>query len=287
MPIFRAHELHAFLERLGRSAKRSLSQNFLIDGNIARKIIETLHPEEGDTILEIGPGPGVLTEILLSGVPQPVSHVIAIEKDGQFAQELSRFQALQGPSLHVFEGDALELSIQEILSRYLPSGKKAKLVSNLPYHLTTPILEKIIPQWQIFSSVTVMVQHEVGKKIVAAPATKEYSFLSLFHAYHTDKVQYSFFVPKGCFSPSPNVDSCIVHMTLRNTPLLPPDKEEQFFQIVQKAFSMRRKTIRHSLKASGYTAIDTALHAAQFSQTVRPEELSLPDWLRLYQCMDH
>ncbi len=291
MPIFRPNELIAFLDRLGRGAKRTLSQNFLIDGNIARNIVEKAAPQADDTILEIGPGPGVITEFFFGGEASPIfpiKQVLAIEKDDQFAHELARFSGNTRASLHVFHEDALTFSFEEIIPKYVPDwqSKPVKLISNLPYHLTTPLLEKILAiRGGLISSVTVMVQHEVGKKITAH--ARKGSYLALFHAYYTEEIEYAFFVPRTCFMPQPNVDSCVIHMKMRQKPLLSREEEVCFFKMIKQAFLSKRKTLSHSLRSfeSSNMTISDALSHISLSKSVRPEELSLDNWLQLFDCI--
>ena len=171
MPIYKPTELMAFLGSLGINPKKALSQNVLIDGNIIRKIVQTANVQPQDTVLEIGPGPGSLTEALLDAG----ANVIAVEKDQTLAKALERFN--QG-SLKVFEQDILEFSFSDHLPK--ENSKKTKVIANLPYHLTTPILVFLIQENHYFSSLTLMVQEEVARRFTAKPGTKDYSSFTLF-----------------------------------------------------------------------------------------------------------
>ncbi len=135
MPIYKPTELRLFLSELGIFPRKGLSQNFLIDGNIIRKIIQAAHVEKDDIVLEIGPGPGSLTQALL----EAGAIVIAVEKDRLLSEALDRLQTPTG-QLHVFNDDIMEFPILEVLSKHLQENQKAKVIANLPYHLTTPIL---------------------------------------------------------------------------------------------------------------------------------------------------
>jgi 16S rRNA (adenine1518-N6/adenine1519-N6)-dimethyltransferase len=271
MSIFRPTELRAFLEELGISAKKSLSQNFLIDGNILDKICALAEIEPGDQVLEIGPGPGALTEALL----KRGAHVTAIEMDSIFATHLKRL----GNNLNVIEGDFLTLPLEPLLTT---KSKRFKVVANLPYQITTPILAKLAPMHALISSITAMVQKEVAKRFVAKPNTQDYSSFTLFLEYY-GKTVYGFTVEPTCFYPRPNVQSAVCRIDLFPPPSPPSDT---FFQLTRTAFQQRRKMLRASLKTL-FTAekIESALEALHLKPTTRPEELSLQDFIALFYAL--
>ncbi|MBS0630095.1 MAG: ribosomal RNA small subunit methyltransferase A [Verrucomicrobia bacterium] len=259
MPIYRPSELH----QLGVRAKKALSQNFLIDHNILEKICTAASIQEGDQILEIGPGPGALTECLL----KKGAFVYAVEKDRELAEKLTRFDS---KNLKVFCDDALTFPIND-----LPSG--IKVVANLPYHITTPVITRFIDQYPKISSLTVMVQKEVGQRMVAKENTPMYSSFTLFlNAYSTPR--YCFTVKPNSFYPAPSVHSCVVHLPLKPFPF--SFSPEEFFAMTRKAFGQRRKMLRSSLR--DIEGIDEALKALSF-ETVRPQELSLADFGALFE----
>lgn len=269
MPLYQPSELRAFLEEIGAAPKKSLSQNFLIDGNIVRKMMTLGEIKPGDSVLEIGPGPGVLTEELLS----QQCRVFAIEKDRKFAHALSRLQTLDH-RLHITEGDALKTPLD-----FLPNS--TKIVANLPYQITTPLLSRFLPDHQRFSSITVMVQKEYAQRVLAEVGTKNYSSLSLFVQFYSIPA-YGFTVEKTCFYPPPKVQSSVIQFILKIPP--PVSSEEAFFTMTRRAFQQRRKMVRSSLKTH-YTlsSIDRGLEKAGKNHQVRPEELSLADFLTLFQ----
>jgi 16S rRNA (adenine1518-N6/adenine1519-N6)-dimethyltransferase len=230
----------------------------LIDGNIIRKICQTAHVSPEDHVLEIGPGPGALTEALLAAG----ARVTAIEKDRAFAQALARLQTPDS-RLEVVHGDALKAP--------LAGGK---VIANLPYHITTPLLERLLPRSDLFSTLTLMVQKEVAERMRAQAGTKEYSSFTLFLATYVEKIT-AFPVPRTCFYPSPRVDSAVVHLTLRTRPLsLPP----RFFDAIHLAFQQRRKMLRSTLSQ---WPVATRLEELGLSPHARPEELTLSDWIAL------
>lgn len=263
-------ELTAFLERIGRRPNRSLSQNFLIDENVAWKIVRTAAVAPGDAVLEIGPGPGALTSILL----EAGAKVFAVEKDPVLAPELNRFQT-PDERLVAFEADFLKFDFSK-----LPAP--LKVVANLPYHITTPILEQLLEHRNLFSALILMVQSELADRMAATAGSEDFSSLSLFLQFHTTLLS-SFKVSASCFFPKPKVDSKVVHLALRTPPLA---DSAPFFAVVRRAFQQRRKMIRVSLH-SLYPAdlVERALFAADAKPDARPEALSLDQWLTFYRCL--
>jgi 16S rRNA (adenine1518-N6/adenine1519-N6)-dimethyltransferase len=281
MPIYKPSELRLFLDQLGISPKKRLSQNFLIDGNIIRKIVAVsdVHPE--DTILEIGPGPGSLTQALL----ETGAHVLAVEKDAVLAQALDRLQT-STQQLTIFCHDILTFPLQEQVLRLTKQGQKTKVIANLPYHLTTPILTRLIPLRQLFTSLTVMVQEEVAKRMTAQPGTAEYSSFTIFLRFYTQP-HYAFTVSHNCFYPAPKVNSAIVVLKLREPPLVGEDVTT-FFQLTRTAFEHRRKMLRASLRTLfPPQTIEEALESMGQNPLARPEILSLEHFLQLHALLYH
>lgn len=259
-------ELIAFLKEHDRHLKKSLGQNFLIDENILRKIIHSASIQPNDTVLEIGPGAGALTSLLLEK-----AKVIAVEKDDFFADKLKRLSG----NLTVYQQDILKFDLS-----VLP--KNVKVVANLPYNITTPILSSLIEHHEHFDSLVIMVQKEVGERITAKPKSKAYGSLSIFLQFYSD-VSYEFTVSRNCFLPKPKIDSAIIKLTLKTPPLKDP---APFFKVVRKAFEKRRKMLSSSLKEFlTKEEIENALKALQLNPKARPEDLSLDQWLRFYQAI--
>lgn len=272
MPIYKPKELHAFLDSLEAFPKKRLSQNFLIDGNIVRKIIDTAKITEDDFIFEIGPGPGALTEAVLS----TGAHILAVEKDPIFAEHLQRFDK---------EEAQLKVICDDVLNVQLPKmKKKIKILGNLPYNITTPILTKFLESYHSkIESLTFMVQDEVAQRTVAQPKTPEYSALTVFLHFYAD-VEYAFKVTKNCFYPIPSVDSAII--SIRPKTIAEGVDPEAFFTMTRKAFQMRRKTLKKSLKGLySEDAIQQALDANELSSFTRPEELSIDQFIAFYKVL--
>ncbi len=267
MSVSSPTELLAFLQSLGVEPKKSLSQNFLIDKNIIKKIAAAAAVSEKDTILEIGAGPGALTEELLALKAQ----VVAVEKDRTYAEHLLRF-----PGLKVFEGDIRDFSLDS-----LKGDKKAKVVANLPYHLTSPILGLLLPRVDLFSTLTLMVQKEVALRMLAKPNTPDYSALTVFINFYTTP-HYDFTVSRNCFYPAPKVDSSVVTLNLKES--VQNFATLDFFAFVKTAFQQKRKMLRGSLKSYAPSKeIEDSLKACGTLPTARPEDLDLEKWIALFK----
>jgi 16S rRNA (adenine1518-N6/adenine1519-N6)-dimethyltransferase len=280
MAIYKPSELHAFLNTLGIAPKKGLSQNFLIDGNIIRKIVKAADVQPGDLVLEIGPGPGSLTQALL----EAQAHVIAVEKDATLAIALER---LKGPNhqLEVFCDDILTFPLEATLAPYLAQGKKIKVIANLPYHLTTPIIAQLIVKNSLFSSLVIMVQEEVARRFIGKPGTKEYGSFTVFLDFYSQP-SYAFFVSRHCFYPPPSVDSAVVALHLKETIPLLPQEASTFFEMTRTAFEHRRKMLRSSLRSLfDPLFISEALMKIGQDPLARPEKLSLNDFLELYHSL--
>jgi 16S rRNA (adenine1518-N6/adenine1519-N6)-dimethyltransferase len=264
------------LKEEGIVPKKSLSQNFLIDQNIRNKIVEYAHIQENDPILEIGPGLGFLTEGLLGKKAQ----VLAIEKDKTLVPKLK--ELFPFPHLTVIEADFLKTDLEELLKKNFSLNKKIKVVANLPYQILTPIIVKLLENHVYFSHLILMVQKEVAERIVSEPHSKTYGAFSVFVQFYT-KPKIAFNVPAGCFHPKPKVESAIIDLEIQKPPL---DHPEKFHEFVRRAFQQRRKKLTSSLKALySKDQIVGSLNALSLSCNTRPENLSLKDWVSLYQLL--
>ncbi|MCE5295173.1 MAG: 16S rRNA (adenine(1518)-N(6)/adenine(1519)-N(6))-dimethyltransferase RsmA [Chlamydiales bacterium] len=264
MARFRPSELQEYLRSIGAKPEKGMSQNFLIDGNILDKIIALADVQSDDVVVEIGPGPGALTERLLETGCQ----VVAIEKDPIFAKALA---SLDNPRLTVHTADVLEFDLNGF--------SNAKVVANLPYNITTPILQKILPMQEVFTSVTVMVQEEVARRLCFDCAVKDFVAFTLFLQYYS-KPQYGFTVSPQCFFPAPRVHSSVIRLNLEKR--FQAEDEAFFFDLINTAFSQRRKMIKATLKAKvDVHKIEEALLKIGKPITARPEELTLEEWVSL------
>ena len=269
--MYRPSDLRAFLQGKGIKPKKGLSQNFLIDGNIIQKIIRTAQVNPNDLIIEIGPGPGALTQALL----EAGAHVIAIEKDRSLADDLKRLQT-QDQRLTILCEDALLISLEGLLQK-----KTAKIVANLPYQITTPLLTTLLPLYPAITSITVMVQKEFADRLKAKPHSEEYSSITLFLEFYAHLSSH-FTVNPSCFYPKPSVHSSVIHCALHKPPL-PEEKIASFFELTRTAFQQRRKMIKVSCKKLAPSLlIENALSQLNLPITARPEELSLSHFLDLF-----
>ncbi len=278
MPLYKPSELRQFLNELGASPQKKLSQNFLLDGNIINKIVKLAEVSAGDIVLEIGPGPGALTEALLA----KGAKVIAVEKDHAFAEALKRLDS-EGGRLYVLSADFMDVNVQDIIQSYA-EGKKVKVIANLPYHLTTPIMTGLIPMHDQISSIIVMVQEEVARRFVAEPGGKTYGAITLFLNFYSQP-QYGFRVSKNCFYPKPSVESAVLKFDLHPEPK--GINPEDFFAVTREAFCHRRKMLHKALERVIDPQItQQALISIGKRVETRPEELSLEDFIALYKTIE-
>lgn len=276
MQVYKPSELIAYIREIGISPKKSLSQNFLIDGNIIRKIVAIADLKPNDIVVEIGSGPGALTEALL----ETGAKVLAIEKDEVLAEALKRLQSKHN-NLEIYCNDILSIDLESLVSSHLTKQQsRAKVIANLPYHLTSPIMTHLIPMHHLFSTLVVMVQEEVARRFVAKPRTKEYSSLTVFLKFYSTP-KYSFKVSSNCFFPKPNVESAVAKFILKQ-----PEKVsniEKFFLMTRTAFGQRRKMLKTSLKRLYEPVkVQEALLKMEKSPQSRPEELTVDEFIALY-----
>jgi 16S rRNA (adenine1518-N6/adenine1519-N6)-dimethyltransferase len=273
MALYKPAELKAFLKELGISPQRHLSQNFLIDRNIRDKILNLAQIKSGDRVFEIGPGPGVLTEALI----EKGAELLAVEKDRALAQALKRFDFHQ-----LIESDILDLDLEKLCKDHKKDQDKISIISNLPYHLSSPILTRILPLELHVKSLTLMLQDEFAKRLLSPKDCKSYSSLTLFTQLYGTITQ-SFKVSKSCFYPIPKVDSRVIHIVL-NTPPYPKEHCLSLTKFIHLCFRMRRKTIQTILK-SNFPDQDISLILASIhmDKKLRPENLNLDDFWKLFQ----
>ncbi len=276
MNMYRPTDLQAFLKEWGLHAKKGLSQNFLIDGNIIAKIASAADVQPDDFVIEVGPGPGALTQALLARG----ARVLAIEMDPIFAKALERLQTPDG-RLEVICQDILDFPLADALAAR--KVKTCKVVANLPYHITTPILTLMLPLYPQIASLTIMVQKEFADRMQAVKSTPEYSSFTLFLEFYAS-VEKSFVVSPNCFYPRPRVHSSVVHCKL-HPPLL-SEGIDGFFLLTRSAFGQRRKMLRASLKEIyGSEKVENALEKMGKIKTERPEQLSIEEFILLYHSL--
>ena len=262
-------QVRTILRERGMSVRKKYGQNFLIDKNIVDKILRTSMIGSNDTVIEIGPGLGALTE----GLSNRAKRVIAYEIDAGLSAYLTEhFAGVSHVAIHQ----------QDILEVTLSVPEPIKVISNLPYYITTPILFRLLEGQQPITSITVMMQKEVAERLVATPRTKQYNALSVILQFLAE-VKIEFFVPKTCFYPVPEVDSAVVSIALKRQ----HDQADvaPFIQFVKHAFHQRRKTMLNNLTSMYHwkkSDVETVLEQHGFSPSVRAEELSLNEFIQLY-----
>ena len=269
------------LEKYGIRARKKYGQNFLIDANIVRSIVDAAQITKEDCVLEIGPGIGSMTQLLSEAAGQ----VICVEIDESLRPVLA--ETLEDcDNVRILWQDILKTDLQAVCREYNDT-KPLKVVANLPYYVTTPILMHLLEQKNVFSSITVMVQKEVADRIRSGPGSKEYGALSLAVQYFA-RPEAVLTVPPSCFIPRPSVDSCVLCLTAYGEPPVKCD-EKVMFALIRAAFNQRRKTLANAV-SHGYSLggrqltreeVTAALEEAGLSPTVRGEALSLEQFAAL------
>ncbi|WP_077623890.1 16S rRNA (adenine(1518)-N(6)/adenine(1519)-N(6))-dimethyltransferase RsmA [Sediminibacillus massiliensis] len=268
------------LNKYGFSFKKSLGQNFLIDVNTLRNIIEQAGIDEHTGTMEIGPGMGALTEQLAIYSEK----VVAFEIDQRLIPILE--DTLDSyTNVTIINEDILKADIRKVMKENFKEGQRVKVVANLPYYITTPILMKLLMDRLPVDSFTVMIQKEVADRMAAQPNTKSYGSLSIAVQYYT-QAKVTINVPKTVFMPQPNVDSSVLHLELREEPPVEVRNEEFFFDLVQGCFGQRRKTLRNNLiryfkDTLSKEIIEEILEKAEIDGTRRGESLTMEEFADL------
>lgn len=277
----------ALLNQYGFDFKKSLGQNFLIDVNIINKIIDASNIDKSTGIIEVGPGMGSLTEQLAKHAKK----VMSFEIDHRLIPVLKETLAPYD-NVTIINEDILKADIASAVSEHLNDCDKIMVVANLPYYITTPILLNLMQQDIPIDGYVVMMQKEVGERLNAEVGTKAYGSLSIVTQYYTETSKV-LTVPKTVFMPPPNVDSIVVKLMQRETPLVDVDDEEAFFKLAKAAFAQRRKTINNNYQnffrdgKQHKESILNWLEKAGIDPRRRGETLSIQDFAMLYKEMDN
>lgn len=253
-------------------ASKKLGQNFLVDSSIVRGIVEAAEIEEGDRVLEIGPGIGTLTQ----GLAEAGAQVTAVELDKKLPAVLA--ETLAGyDNVRIVPGDILKVNIPELM------GEGAfKVAANLPYYITTPILMTLLERHLPITTMVTMVQKEVAERMTAKPGSKTYGALSVAVQYYTQP-EIVLDVPPKSFIPAPEVDSVVIACRVRTEPAVKVKDEKRFFRVVRAAFGQRRKTLFNALKGAGFLKdeVRLAMEQAGIAAERRGETLSLQEFAAL------
>lgn len=269
------------LKKYGFSFKKSLGQNFLIDTNILRRIVDFAELTAESGAIEIGPGIGALTEQLA----KVSKKVTAFEIDQRLlpilADTLSPYE-----HVNIIHEDILKADVKKVMEEEFAGIEDVMVVANLPYYVTTPIIMKLLSEDLPIRGIVCMLQKEVADRIAAKPSTKEYGSLSIAIQYYTN-AETVMIVPKTVFMPQPNVDSAVIRLTKRKTPLVEVKDEAFFFTVTRASFAQRRKTILNNLTSqlpdgkARKEEILGALESAGIEPSRRGETLSIPEFAAL------
>ena len=265
------------LNKYNISASKSLGQNFLINDEVIEKIVESANISNEDLIIEIGPGLGTLTKRLL----EKAKKVIAIELDKRMISILQERFSLYD-NFKLINDDILKVNLNEIIQNE-KDIKEVKIVANLPYYITTPIIMKLLEDKLTLKSITVMVQKEVAKRLTSNPGSKQAGAITYAVNYYCEPEEIVL-VPNSSFIPEPEVESEVIKLNLRNNPPVKIRSEEVFFKLIKASFMQRRKTLVNGITNSGLMSkeeIKTLLKKVNLPENVRGEVLTMQDFAKL------
>jgi len=271
----------AIMNAYGLRVKKSLGQNFLTDQNVLHNIVATADIGPEDNVIEIGPGIGALTEYLARAAHQ----VLAFEIDDRLLPILDETLA-DYDNVEIINQDILKVELPAMIAEHLDADRPLKLVANLPYYITTPILMSVLAGRVTFDNIVVMMQKEVADRLAAEPGTKAYGALTIAVQYRM-AAELAMIVPRTVFVPSPNVDSAIVKLTALPERTHVPFDEAEFFKVVKAGFAHRRKNLWNNMQSlfgkqpEVKTAIQTALDAAGIDPKIRAERLTVDEFITL------
>lgn len=269
----------AIIQKYNFFFKKNFGQNFLIDTTVLDRIVASAEITKEDCVLEVGPGIGSLTQVLA----EAAGKVIAVEIDKKLIPILE--DTLQGyDNIEILNEDILKLNLEELI-KLKNAGKPIKVVANLPYYITTPIVMGLLERKLPVESITIMIQKEVADRMQAKPSTKDYGALSLAVQYYCEPKIVAV-VPAHCFMPQPNVDSSVIQLKVLERPNVEVVDEALLFKLIKIGFSQRRKTLMNCMNNSSdlqlsKEAIVGAIVEAGFDERIRGEALSLTDFAKL------
>jgi 16S rRNA (adenine1518-N6/adenine1519-N6)-dimethyltransferase len=263
------------LKEYGLVAKKRWGQHFLIDPNILNKVVRTAEVGKEDVVLEVGPGLGEMTLALA----RQAKKVIAIEIDSKLVAILEK-KMKDHSNVEVVKSDILKVDFDQFLKR---EANPIKVVANLPYQISTPLLFRFVESKEVFSTFTLMLQREVAERMVASPGRKEYGPLSIFIQLFFD-LSIRFFIKPSAFFPPPKVDSALVHMIWKEEPMIESNDEEWFKRVVKACFGYRRKTLVNALKHSELIlpeSMESKMKGIGIDPRRRPETLTIQEFATL------
>lgn len=270
-----AYKTKKIVEKYGFSFKKNFGQNFLVDERVLGKIVSSAEISKDDVVIEVGPGIGTLTQALA----KEAYKVVAVEIDTTLVPILGELLS-DFDNIEIINEDILKVDVNAIAEKY--PDKKIKMVANLPYYITTPIIMNVLENHIPVESITVMIQKEVAYRMKAQPSTKDYGSLSLAVQYYCEHYLVAN-VPQNCFMPRPNVDSAVIKLTVMDKPKVQVNNEKFMFEFIKAAFSQRRKTLVNCIFSSGLLTlskdeIGKMLNGLGYDERVRGESLTLEDY---------
>ena len=270
-----AYKTKKIVEKYGFSFKKNFGQNFLVDERVLGKIVSSAEISKDDVVIEVGPGIGTLTQALA----KEAYKVVAVEIDTTLVPILGELLS-DFDNIEIINEDILKVDVNAIAEKY--PDKKIKMVANLPYYITTPIIMNVLENHIPVESITVMIQKEVAYRMKAQPSTKDYGSLSLAVQYYCEPYLVAN-VPQNCFMPRPNVDSAVIKLTVMDKPKVQVNNEKFMFEFIKAAFSQRRKTLVNCIFSSGLLTlskdeIGKMLNGLGYDERVRGESLTLEDY---------
>lgn len=269
------------LEHYHLRTRKKLGQHYLTDPHVLGKILQVSDLSPADFVLEIGPGIGAVTQALAG----KAGHVCAVELDAALVPVLRDiFENAHHVEIH--HGDILKIDINALLEPY--ADLVPKVVANLPYYVTTPVLMHLLESALPFKTITVMVQREVAERMAAEPGSKDYGSLSLAVRYYADTF-IAAYVPPNCFTPRPHVDSAVIHLNVLPQPRYSVDKQ-RLFEVIHAAFSQRRKTLVNCITAQRWNTLSkedlaNVLRQCGYSENIRGETLNLEQMANLTEAL--
>lgn len=270
-----AYKTKKIVEKYGFSFKKNFGQNFLVDERVLGKIVSSAEISKDDVVIEVGPGIGTLTQALA----KEAYKVVAVEIDTTLVPILGELLS-DFDNIEIINEDILKVDVNAIAEKY--PDKKIKMVANLPYYITTPIIMNVLENHIPVESITVMIQKEVAYRMKAQPSTKDYGSLSIAVQYYCEPYLVAN-VPQNCFMPRPNVDSAVIKLTVMDKPKVQVNNEKFMFEFIKAAFSQRRKTLVNCIFSSGLLTlskdeIGKMLNGLGYDERVRGESLTLEDY---------
>lgn len=274
-------ETRFIMKKYNIRANKNLGQNFLINEEVVKNIVGCSNIEKEDLVIEIGPGLGTLTKYLL----EKAGKVICIELDTKMLQILKDRFSLYN-NFELINNDVLKVDLKNIIKKEKEEGKikNVKIVANLPYYITTPIIMKLLEEELELESITVMIQKEVADRLIATPGEKNTGAITYSVYYYADS-EAIMEVPNSSFIPEPEVTSKVIKLNIRKEPVVKPKDKEKMFKIIKYAFMQKRKTLLNSLTNNGVFKNKTQgteiLNSLGIKENVRPEELTLEQFEKI------